>query len=923
MQSPWGPRIFWLVVLLLAGLGIYAYFYDPTNEEGNIAFSSPLAHMVFIGPKVAGCDIEIGNKDLGTDDWKGDVKLAKGKILQLYPRQADPSSIFSSTRFECRPLMRDNVKLPIILHMVYQAEPDDTLSLTVNQKTQKIPLAGMAADQQPFKALEGIAQLREQSPLQTFENDSASDDHHPCFFHDAQGRNYLLYMNSERSKGIDVNSVLAGSFESLETPILGTTLRLSRFSGGAWQYSEAVTGKLETCLDPAAAIDPTGKMFVAWLQKGLDGWDIYYKTKDFGLEGDSSLSWGKPVRLTTKSGYFQHLIAHTDSQGKVWLAWQSWRLEHCDIEAAVLNDDKHFMKTPGPVAEHPQDIDGRWFPTITSDKLGNTYLAWTVFRQGHFDIEVMKLFENMRKSNPIQLASSASDALRPSIACDSDNNLWVAYEESDPVQNYGELRLPESHIRVRTLHPDGSIDEWPALKMPASSMPAQTVPKIDPLLKPPSPVTRCIQPRMVISSEGLPIVVFQAKQKLLYSQWNNSAWTEPKTLSQTSPELTSYHTAIHQEGHLVDCHDTLDGKGRVRLQFAVANEGNTKPTIPRKPAPSQAAPPPTAWKTFAELARQFRKRSDDLVLNKRYLLRGLVVLPYALNEATSDPWAMACVATEQSLYDWIVIPHNVNSPAIEHWQTAQRAQVLTQQGDRNYVLGYYRPLVGSRDPLLLIDCKKDESPLLPLAQLESARRPGESITNRISVTQALDREIMAQYLSQRQRLGFSLTTDWQLLSVLTQPNTSDTYKESIERMLLHLWYPETTLAPMSGLRVVAVANGKSYDHLLDALRERHFYVATDDIYLTVRCEKHLPGDVFQTSFRPTISITAQGTAKLKSIEVWLDNKLIKSEEPPGKAALMEYKYEKSDRQWHSYTVRVTQENGAVAIVQPFWIRYLE
>ena len=270
-----------------------------------------------------------------------------------------------------------------------------------------------------------------------------------------------------------------------------------------------------------------------------------------------------------------------------------------------------------------------------------------------------------------------------------------------------------------------------------------------------------------------------------------------------------------------------------------------------------------------------------------------------------------------------MIPHDVRSPAIQHWQTAQRAHLLTQQGDRNYALGYYRPLIGSREPLLLIDSKKDESPLLPLAQIEAARRLGET-TSRISVTQATDRDIMTQYLSQRQRLGFSLTTDWQLLSVLSQPNSTDAYNDSIERMLLPLWHPETTPArdPPPSLRVVAFANGKSYDHLLEALRERHFYVATDDIYLTVRCERHLPGDVFQTSFRPAISVTAQGTGKLKSVEIWLDNKLIKSEEPPGQAALLEYIYEKGDRQWHSYTVRVTQENGAVAIVQPFWIRYL-
>jgi hypothetical protein len=124
------------------------------------------------------------------------------------------------------------------------------------------------------------------------------------------------------------------------------------------------------------------------------------------------------------------------------------------------------------------------------------------------------------------------------------------------------------------------------------------------------------------------------------------------------------------------------------------------------------------------------------------------------------------------------------------------------------------------------------------------------------------------------------------------------------------------------LRLVAIANGKSYDHLLEALEERHFYMATDDIYLLVRCGKNLPGDIYQTSFKPSISLVAQGTSKLQSVEIWQDNKIVKNESPPGQASILEYTGSSTDRQWHSYTVRVLQESGAEAIVQPFWIRYI-
>lgn len=239
------------------------------------------------------------------------------------------------------------------------------------------------------------------------------------------------------------------------------------------------------------------------------------------------------------------------------------------------------------------------------------------------------------------------------------------------------------------------------------------------------------------------------------------------------------------------------------------------------------------------------------------------------------------------------------------------------------LLGYYRPLVGQREPVLLLDTKKDELPLAPLSEFEALRRNADK-TSRISVNQTVDRGIITQFLTQRQHLGFTLTDDWRMLPMMTQPGSNEAYNDTIERLLLPLWHPQQTPSrsvPLA-LRVVTYANGKSYDYLIDSLRERHYYIATDDIYLLVHCERHLPGDVFQTSFRPAINVTVQGTGKIKNVEIWQDNKLVMNEEPPGAAAILEYKNETTDRQWHSYTVKVIQENGAEAIAQPFWIRYI-
>src|SRR5262245_46586926 len=102
MQSSWGPRIFWLVVFILAGLGVYAFFYEPGDDNPRIGLSSPLANMVSIHHDVKACDIFLGLQDREPTEWKGELKLAKGKILQLYPRQADPASLLAGTRFECK-----------------------------------------------------------------------------------------------------------------------------------------------------------------------------------------------------------------------------------------------------------------------------------------------------------------------------------------------------------------------------------------------------------------------------------------------------------------------------------------------------------------------------------------------------------------------------------------------------------------------------------------------------------------------------------------------------------------------------------------------------------------------------------------------------------------------------------------------------
>src|SRR6476619_7731497 len=85
MQSNWGPRVFWLVVFLLGVAGVFVYFYEPPPELGRPAVSGTVENVLTISPKLAGFELRLDPQPSSTNDWKGSVLLAQGKIVQLYP----------------------------------------------------------------------------------------------------------------------------------------------------------------------------------------------------------------------------------------------------------------------------------------------------------------------------------------------------------------------------------------------------------------------------------------------------------------------------------------------------------------------------------------------------------------------------------------------------------------------------------------------------------------------------------------------------------------------------------------------------------------------------------------------------------------------------------------------------------------------
>ncbi|MFN7921409.1 MAG: hypothetical protein U0Q16_15005 [Bryobacteraceae bacterium] len=108
--------------------------------------------------------------------------------------------------------------------------------------------------------------------------------------------------------------------------------------------------------------------------------------------------------------------------------------------------------------------------------------------------------------------------------------------------------------------------------------------------------------------------------------------------------------------------------------------------------------------------------------------------------------------------------------------------------------------------------------------------------------------------------------------------------------------------------------------ILDAIRKRHTYAATDSIVLEFRINDNaLMGDIVTTEGSPKIAVKAYGTAPIKQIELIRNNTYIYKMAASGREASFEY-VDAADRPAQAwYYVRLEQADGQLAWSSPIWV----
>jgi hypothetical protein len=118
---------------------------------------------------------------------------------------------------------------------------------------------------------------------------------------------------------------------------------------------------------------------------------------------------------------------------------------------------------------------------------------------------------------------------------------------------------------------------------------------------------------------------------------------------------------------------------------------------------------------------------------------------------------------------------------------------------------------------------------------------------------------------------------------------------------------------------IILAEKNERQALLDAVRVRHCYGATDNIILDVRSGKHVMGDEFKTAQAPALDIRVIGTGKLAKIDVIRDGEVAATLRPDGQEHRATWTDPAPKAGTHYYYVRVMQEDGEIAWGSPMWI----
>jgi hypothetical protein len=662
--------------------------------------------------------------------------------------------------------------------------------------------------------------------------------------------------------------------------------------------------------NPAIAASADGRVSVAWDSYRAGNYDIYMRTWD-------GARWGAEAAVAATARYEAYPSLAFDASGRLWVAYEEggigWGKDWgaYDTSGIALYQGRAIrlvgIAANGSRVETQADVGAALpgFPNVKAEVAG--------VQSGSEDMDANPETAKTRKQAQASAGKRSARNNLPRLTVDASGRLWLAFRSAHPtwwdpigtvwtehVVSYDGARWsPPIYLH----HSDNLLDNRPAI---------------------------------VSAKAGTALIIGSSDGRRVFHQ--AAARTLPPNAKQAARKKQE---AIMAAG---DPYQNDLYANEITLGSAGAAFGVKAASTRSAPA----GPDPAAERAAVARLRDYRVTSPEplRIVRGEFHRHSEVSMDGGGDGALLDQWRYALDA---GALDWIGCCDHDNGNGREYtwWIQQKLTDVFYSPGTFVPMFSYERSVAYPEGHRNVIFAQRGIR-TLPRVPISAAEAPGP----------APDTQMLYAYLKYFDGIVASHTsatnmgTDWRDNDPRNEPLV-EIYQGDRQNYEM----PDAPRAPsaedsIGGWRpkgFVNLALEKGYvlgfeassDHVsthisycnilvkdltresvLDAVKKRHVYAATDNILADVRSGRNMMGDVFTTSATPALDVKLTGTAKFKKVVVVKDNKYVYSTEPGSATVQFSWRDNAASAGKTSYYyVRGEQEDGQLVWASPMWITY--
>lgn len=735
------------------------------------------------------------------------------------------------------------------------------------------------------------------------------------------------------------------------------------WTASGWSQTDRLTERKGDIFRTAIGQDARGRIWVVWSERTGQQWDLYARSHD-------GRSWSSRRKLTSANypNVFHRLVA--DRSRNLHLIW----VGHKDGQSYV-----HWSRLEGDTWTAPKIISGpsAWNPEGATDSSGALYVAWDSYRQGNYDIYLRRIASDGTLGEERQVTRSNLFQTHPTVAVDKQDRVWLAWHESGA--NWGKDWTHEDSYRATVLYTDRrprvAVLEGGQWKQPVAEVMSAVPMRYRRYVEYPRIVADGagriwlgLQLRTGTANNRADYWAFDGRWEYFLTTLEGSHWTPLMPVPQSSfrPEVPLALEPARDSIRLAWTNDnrplqapSFYGLIPSRHEiFTAAFAAASSPPAPRlgaftDPEVRSAAPVHPNEREDVARIRGYRATVDGATLR---ILRGDF---HRHTEISSDG------SGDGSLEDYfrymidaaamdtgIVADHNAgNNDEYSWWRTEKAIDLFLIPGRYTPMFGYERSpgYPNGHRNVVFAHRGTHTLPISP-EEMRGKVRSGP---------------ILYPYLHKNGGIGMvhssatSQGTDWGDNDPQVEPLVelyqgyhasyeyegapraeSDRYRVSVHGRYepLGFWWNALAKGYKVGVQASSdhISTHTSYTliyspsasrtDILESMRRRHAYAATDNIIIDFQAEApggrtYMMGDAFASKAAPNFRFKITGADVISHVDIVKDGKFVYHAEPHRQTVEFSFRDTAPGNAESYYYVRVQQLDRNLAWSSPIWVNY--